>query len=202
VELSVERAAATAGGRRVLEPAPSNPWRCVRRSYAYEGRGFRVRRDAVIRPDGTSGDYEFAEVASSFSVVVAVDEDRQVYLVRQWRYPWEQSSWEAPAGHLEAEEGPLEAAKRELAEEAGLVATSWQQLATLRNSASITAQSYLFLARALRPVATRREASEGDMVIRRLPLDDALTAVAAGEIVHAVTISALFLAERALADPS
>jgi len=190
-----------------MEPAPSNPWTCARRSYAYEGRGYRVRRDDVVRPDGTAGAYEFVEVASGFSVVVAVDKESHVYLVRQWRYPWNESSWEAPAGHLEAGEGPLEAAQRELTEEAGLVATSWRQLATLRNSASMTAQSYLFLARDLRPVATRREASEGDMVIRRLPLDDALAAVAAGEIVHAVTISALFLAERALAagspgDPS
>ena len=100
--------------------------------------------------------------------------------------------------HLEPGESPLEAARRELAEEAGLAAGQWQALAELRNSASLAAKSYLYLARDLRPVATAREGSEGDMALRRRPLDSALAAVGVGEIVHAVTVAALFLARRAI----
>ena len=187
-----------AGTETRLEPAPANPWRCLERAYAYEGHSLRVRRDRVVAPDGRTISYEFIEPASSFSVIAAVDAAGEVALVRQWRYPWGESSWELPAGHLEPGESPLDAARRELAEEAGLAAGQWQALAELRNSASLAAKSYLYLARDLRPVATAREGSEGDMVLRRLPLDVALATVAAGEIVHAVTISALFLARRAL----
>lgn len=184
--------------RQVLEPATANPWRTLEERVAYEGRGLRVRRDRVVAPDGREGDYEFVEAQSNFAVVVPVDAYGNVTLVRQWRYPWGAGSWEAPAGHLEPGETPLDAAQRELREEAGLEAADWRSLATLRASASFTVQGHVFLAQSLTPVPHAREGSEGDMIVRRLPLADALAAVAAGEIVHAVTISALFLAARDL----
>jgi ADP-ribose pyrophosphatase len=182
----------------ILEPAATNPWTCLDTARVFHAGGFQVRRDQVLRPDGTPSTYTFAEVASDFTVIVALDAAGRVALVRQWRYPWEASSWELPAGHLEAEEMALVAAQRELQEEAGLIAASWQQLATLRTSASLTAQSHIFLARDLSEAPMEREASEGDMVLRRLPLMAALAAAAAGDIVHAVSVSSLFLAQRAL----
>lgn len=184
--------------RHVLEPAARNPWTCVERGQVFDAGTFRVRRDHVLCPDGSPGTYTFVEVDSDFSVIVALDQAGCVALVRQWRYPWAESSWELPAGHLEAGESGLDAARRELQEEAGLLAASWQPLALLRNSASLAASSHIFLARDLSVATTGREASEGDMLLRRLPLTAALAAAASGDIVHAVTISALFLAQRAV----
>ena len=185
--------------RHILEPAASNPWTCVEQTQVFDAGVFRVRRDRVLRPDGSPGVYTFAEVESDFAVIVALDQAGRVALVRQWRYPWAESSWELPAGHLEAGESGLEAARRELQEEAGLMAASWQPLALLRNRASLAASSHIYLARDLSAGPSGREASEGDMLLRRLPLAAALTAAANGDIVHAVTISALFLAQRAVA---
>ena len=184
--------------QHILEPADSNPWTCLGTARVFHAGGFRVRRDQVLCPDGTPSTYAFVEVASDFTVIVALDAAGRVALVRQWRYPWEASSWELPAGHLEAGELPLTAAQRELLEEAGLVAASWQQLTSLRTSASLTANSHIFLARDLSEAPMKREASEGDMVLRRLPLMAALAAAAAGDIVHAVSVSSLFLAQRAV----
>ena len=186
--------------QHILEPASSNPWTCLDKARVFNAAGFQVRRDKVLKPDGTPGTYAFVETASDFTVIVALDAAGLVALVRQWRYPWETSSWELPAGHLEGGELPLAAAQRELQEEAGLVAASWQQIALLRTSASLTANSHIFLARELTSAPMEREASEGDMVLRCLPLTAALAAAAAGDIVHAVSVSALFLAQRALAD--
>jgi 8-oxo-dGTP pyrophosphatase MutT (NUDIX family) len=163
--------------RPMLEPAGANPWTCVEATHAFDAVVFQVRRDRVLKPDGQPGTYTFVEAPSDFCVVVALDDAGRVTLVRQWRYPWEESSWELPAGHLEPGESGLAAAQRELQEEAGLVATSWHPLALLHNSASLTAHS---------------------MLVRRLPLAAALAAAANGDIVHAVTISALFLAQRAV----
>lgn len=185
--------------RHILEPAVINPWTFVEQAQLFDAGVFRVRRDRVLRPDGSPGVYAFVEVASDFAVIVPLDQAGRVALVRQWRYPWAESSWELPAGHLEPGESGLDAARRELREEAGLLAASWQPLALLRNSASLAASSHIFLARDLSAAPTGREASEGDMLLRRLPLAAALAAAAAGDIVHAVTISALFLAQRAVA---
>jgi ADP-ribose pyrophosphatase len=184
--------------RPMLEPAGANPWTCVEATHAFDAAVFQVRRDRVLKPDGQPGTYTFVEAPSDFCVVVALDDAGRVTLVRQWRYPWEESSWELPAGHLEPGESGLAAAQRELQEEAGLVATSWHPLALLHNSASLTAHSHLFLARRLSAGPTAREGSEDDMLVRRLPLAAALAAAANGDIVHAVTISALFLAQRAV----
>jgi 8-oxo-dGTP pyrophosphatase MutT (NUDIX family) len=187
-----------ASARAILEPAVANPWTCVQAAEAFDAGVFQVRHDRVRKPDGLPGTYTFLAAPSDFCVVVALDDAGRVTLVRQWRYPWGESSWELPAGQLEPGESGLAAAQRELQEEAGLIATSWQPLALLHNSASLTAHSHLFLARRLSEAPTAREGSEDDMVVRRLPLAAALAAAANGDIVHAVTISALFLAQRAV----
>jgi 8-oxo-dGTP pyrophosphatase MutT (NUDIX family) len=184
--------------RHILEPATVSAWTCVEAIDAFDAGAFLVRRDRVLKPDGLPGNYTFVEAPSDFCVVVALDGAGRVTLVRQWRYPWGESSWELPAGHLEPGESGLAAAQRELQEEAGLIAASWQPLALLHNSASLTAHSHLFLARDLSAAPTAREGSEDDMLVRRLPLAAALAAAANGDIVHAVTISALFLAQRAV----
>lgn len=185
-----------ARSKHILEPASTNPWSCVEVVQAFDTGGFQVRRDRVMKPDGLPGTYTFVEGRSDFCVIVALDDAGRVTLVRQWRYPWGESSWELPAGHLEPGESGLAAAQRELQEEAGLIAASWQPLALLHNSASLTGHSHMFLARQLSDVATAREGSEDDMLVRRVPLTAALSAAANGDIVHAVTISALFLAQR------
>jgi 8-oxo-dGTP pyrophosphatase MutT (NUDIX family) len=182
----------------ILEPALVNPWTCVEAAKTFDAGGFTVRQDTVIRPDGQPGTYTYVETAGDFAVVVAIDNAGRVALVRQWRYVWGESSWELPAGHLETGESGLAAAQRELAEEAGIAATSWQQLASLHNSASLNAHSHIYLARDLTEVRHSREGSESDMLVRRLPLEAALAGARDGDIVHAVTIAALFLAQRAI----
>jgi len=62
--------------------------------------------------------------------IVAVDTQRQVWLVRQWRQPARAQLLELPAGTREQGEEPLETAKRELEEECGLVGGAWRELAS------------------------------------------------------------------------
>ena len=64
------------------------------------------------------------------AVMMAVDEKKRVLLVRQYRLPAEKDLWELPAGRLEEGEKPLDAAKRELAEETGYSASQWSKLAS------------------------------------------------------------------------
>jgi ADP-ribose pyrophosphatase len=123
-----------------------------------------------------------------------------VHLVRQWRYPWSCNSWEIPAGHGGLDEEPLHAARRELAEEVGLVARDWESLGSAFSSASIKAHYQLFLARGLEPSpgGIVRDGAEHDMITCRLPLAEAVAAAADGRIVHALSVVGLLRAARRL----
>ncbi|MCL4508016.1 MAG: NUDIX hydrolase [Chloroflexi bacterium] len=181
-----------------LESVIRSPWTCLERRIALDGGAFVVRQDEVLDPSGAPRQYTFAQAKSDFTCVVPVDERGLTCLVRQWRYTWEASSWEVPAGTLEREEEPLTGAQRELLEEVGLRARQWSLLTVVRPSASIAVNGYVYLAQGLTEHAPDREASETDMVSRWLPLDDALEAASNGRIQHSVSIAALFLAARAL----
>lgn len=120
--------------------------------------------------------------------VIALDEDDRVLLLRQYRHPVAAELWEPPAGLLDMPgEPPLEAARRELAEEADLVAGSWWLLAEYLSSPGGSDEALrVYLARDLAevPDADRhdRQAEERDMEATWVPLDDAVTAVLAGRL--------------------
>jgi ADP-ribose pyrophosphatase len=78
--------------------------------------GFQIKR-SVVRHLGSA-------------VMMAVDENKRILLVRQYRLPAEKYLWELPAGRLDAGEKPLQAAKRELKEETGYRARKWTKLAS------------------------------------------------------------------------
>jgi ADP-ribose pyrophosphatase len=78
--------------------------------------GFHIRR-SVVRHAGSA-------------VMMAVDERKRILLVRQYRLPADKYLWELPAGRLDPGEKPLQAAKRELAEETGFAARTWTKLAS------------------------------------------------------------------------
>lgn len=109
---------------------------------------------------------------------------------------------EVPAGKLDVEgEEPLAAAQRELAEEAGLAAGTWDLLTRFHNSGGWTDEHTLvYLATDLQPAARphgfEAEAEESDMDVLRMPLDDAIRLVRTGEITDAKTVIGLLLALR------
>jgi 8-oxo-dGTP pyrophosphatase MutT (NUDIX family) len=131
-------------------------------------------------------------------IVVPLHDDGRTVLVRQWRHSWESTSWELPAGTLEMGEDPLEGARRELTEEAGLTAREWGSLGTARASAVATLRYHFFLARGLQPAQRAPEIYEQDMIVRELPFHQALEEALEGGIQHAGSISALARAARAL----
>jgi len=158
---------------------------------------FRLRYDEVVLGSGDQGGYLVIEAPSS-AFVVPVFEDGTTVLVRQWRYPWGATSWEVPAGTLGDGEDPLEGAKRELEEEAGLRAEQWVPLGVARGSAVMTTRQFLFLARGLTEVERAPEVYEQDMVVLRLPFAEALAEALDGGIQHSGSVTALARAARAL----
>jgi 8-oxo-dGTP pyrophosphatase MutT (NUDIX family) len=130
--------------------------------------------------------------------VVPYFENGDTMLVRQWRHAWEVSSWEVPAGTFDGDEEPLECARRELAEETGLVATRYRSLGVVHGAAFLTGRAHLFMAEGLTEAPRNPEAYEQDMEVIRLPFAEALNAALEGEIEHSGSVTALCRAARAL----
>jgi 8-oxo-dGTP pyrophosphatase MutT (NUDIX family) len=177
-----------------------NPWQTQSSRVIYDNGRLRLREDSVIQPDGEPGSYTYLELAWPVVAIVPIAADGYVYLVRQWRYPWRCNSWEIPAGHGEPDEDPLDGARRELAEEVGLQAASWEPLGTGYASASLNVRYHLFLARALSPVTRdhQRDGAEHDMIARRIPLSEAVEAAIDGRIAHGMSVIGLLRAARRL----
>lgn len=94
------------------------------RQTVYRGRMLHAVRDDVVLPDGTAATREFIIHPGAVMIIPLLDDGR-VVLERQFRYPVDRVMIEFPAGKLDAGEGSLRCAQRELQEETGYVATEW-----------------------------------------------------------------------------
>lgn len=160
-------------------------------------RKFSFRRDRIRFADGNEVPYNvFVNPDSAF--VVPHFSNGDTVLVRQWRHAWDESSWEVPAGTVDDDEDPLECAKRELAEEAGLVAGRIDSLGRVHGAAFLTGTAHLYLGLELTEVERSPETYEQDMEVLRLPFEEALEAALSGDIAHSGSVTALCRAARAL----
>ncbi|MFD4610705.1 NUDIX domain-containing protein [Streptomyces sp. NPDC058440] len=145
-----------------------------------------VRTDDVVMPDGSvvTRDYQ---VHPGSVAVLALDEEDRVLLIRQYRHPVRQRLWEIPAGLLDVPgENPLHAAQRELYEEAHVKAEDWRVLTDVYTSPGGSDESVrIFLARGLSEAVGERfaaEHEETDMEHARMPVDELVRGVLAGEL--------------------
>ena len=150
------------------------------------GRVIDVRTDVVRMPSGETADRDVVVHPGAVGVI-AMDEDERVLFVQQYRHAVGHLCWEPPAGLLdESGEDPLEAARRELLEEAHVRADRWDVLVDAFTSPGMTEESVrIYLARDVRPAEGERhqgEHEEHDMPTRWVPLDDAVQAVLAGHV--------------------
>lgn len=148
-------------------------------------------------PDGAVATYTVVTNPDSAFVVPYFD-NGDTMLVRQWRHAWDESSWEVPAGTFDEDEEALECARRELAEETGLIASRYTSLGVVHGAAFLTGRAHLFLAERIIASARNPESYEQDMEVLRLPFADALQAGLDGSIGHSGSITALVRAARAL----
>lgn len=176
----------------------ANPWKKLGSRLIYENAWLRLREDQVIRPDGKEGIYSVIDTRVATGVV-ALTPEREVYLIGQFRYPTNVYSWEIVEGGADPHETPINAAKRELQEEAGLIASNWRQLGgEVHLSNCISSEvAVFFVAEDLRETDKSPEETEV-LEVKKVPLAEALRMVDAGEVQDAMSIIGLQRAERVL----
>ena len=165
----------------------------------YEGRVWDVRSDTFAY-NGEQIVRQYVDHPGA-AAVVAIDDDDRVLLIQQYRHPIRHRDWEIPAGLLDVEgESPRETAVRELAEEADLVAATWEPLVSIFTTPGGNDEVvHLFLARGLSPKgeAHAREAEEADIRVEWVPLADVVSGILAGRLRNGIlAVGALAAAER------
>lgn len=103
-----------------------------------------------------------------------------------------------PAGTFNAGEDPLVCARRELAEETGLVASRYTPLGAVHGAAFLTGRAHMFLAESITEKERNPETYEQDMEVMRLPFAEAFDAALSGQIAHSGSVTALSRSARAL----
>lgn len=175
-------------------PQERNPFEITRHEVLYEGRVFTVIRDEVRHESGYEAVREVV-AHDGGAVVVAVDAQDRVLLVRQFRYPLASHILELPAGKLSPDEDPLDCARRELREETGVTARRWETLtAMLSTPGFCTEELFIYLALELEDGEQALEEGEESIEVQRLPLREAIALCADGGIRDGKTVTGLFLA--------
>lgn len=158
--------------------------------------------DQVAMPDGEVVGRDYIRHVGAVAVV-ALDDDGQIVLVRQYRHPVRRHLWELPAGLIDvAGEGLADAALRELAEESDLTAGKVDLLVDLFSTPGCSTEMIrVFLARELTEIhfADRHERrhEESELIVQRFALDEAVEMVFAGYITNAIAVGGVLAAARA-----
>jgi 8-oxo-dGTP pyrophosphatase MutT (NUDIX family) len=162
----------------------------IKRTTHFQGRVIKLTVDEVTLPNGHRTGLEIVHHPGG-AAIVALDDQKRVCLLRQYRHAASGWIWELPAGKLEPGEPPLSTAQRELIEEAGVQGGQWDSLGVCVPSPGVlTEVVHLFLATNLQATDAAPEAGEV-FEVQWMPLSRAFEWAMSGEINDAKTVTGL-----------
>ena len=165
----------------------------------YDGKIVKLFRDRVELPNGKSAFREVVRHPGGV-IILPLDDEGNVYMVRQFRYAYNQPVLEIPAGKLEYGEEPLSAARRELEEEIGATAKQWTHLGNIWPTPGFCDEvQHLYLARELTFGETHPDEDEFLEQVR-MPFAEAVAMAADGRMQDSKSVVALLRAHLLMED--
>ncbi len=157
----------------------------------FNGKIVRLRVDDVKLPDGGQSKREIVEHPGAVAIL-AIDENNNIWMVSQYRKAVEQVLMEIPAGTLEENEGILECAQRELAEETGLIAEQWQEIISYHCAPGFcTEKTFIYLAQKLSQESSPSLDRDEFLEVSKIPLETAYQQILNGDIIDGKSIIAI-----------
>jgi len=157
----------------------------------YDNPWINVTEHQVINPSGNPGIYGEIHFKNIAIGIVALDDQDNIYMVNQFRFVLNQDSLEIPEGGGGLDIDPLMSAKRELKEETGLEANSWEKLMELHLSNSVSNEkAIVYLAKDLKQGEMDLEETE-DIIVSKLSLKEAYDMVNEHKITDAISVAAI-----------
>jgi len=166
----------------------------TKKTYRF-GKWYKVDVDEVITPTGTKGEYNVVK-HDPFPMVIPIDEEGYIYFAKFHRYTTDFISIELPAGYSEGEK-LIDAAKRELREEAGLEAKTWKELGEVHIANGIAdIRCVVFIAKDIKKVGEPIEMEDESIdEVLKFKFDEVKKLIASGKIKDESTIAAIAKAD-------
>jgi ADP-ribose pyrophosphatase len=172
-----------------------NPWITHTEATVYSNKWIDVSHRTVTTPGGGLGIYGMVHFKNVAIGILPIDDEGNTWLVGQYRYTLQQYSWEIVEGGGPLEEPVLDAAKRELLEETGLVADHWEPILEMHLSNSVSDEyGVAFIARGLTMGEAQPEESEV-LEVRKLPFEEVYQMALRGDITDALSLATIFKAK-------
>jgi ADP-ribose pyrophosphatase len=166
-----------------------NPWTTLSAELVYENPWIKVTKHDVLNPKGKMGLYTVVHFKNIAIGIIPLDKDYNTWIVGQYRFPLEQYSWEIIEGgglhHLD----PLDSARRELQEEAGITAGSWVKIQEMHLSNSVSDEfSIIYVAKDLTFGESEPEDTE-QLQVRKIPFTELYQMVLDGRITDSLSVA-------------
>lgn len=172
-----------------LDPPARPAWKSVGDETVFENPWMRISAHSAMAPTGAPATYVVMRPKNLAAGVLPIHSDGTVTLVGQARFPLANYSWEMPEGGAPYAEDPLEGARRELAEEAGLAARTWREVLRMELSNSVTDERAIaWLAWDLSAVPTDPDPTEVIALVR-VPFMSLIAEIDRGSVRDAFTVA-------------
>jgi 8-oxo-dGTP pyrophosphatase MutT (NUDIX family) len=170
-------------------------WKMLSSKYVYKDKWLQLRADSCEFPDGRIIEPYYIVELPDWCNTVVVTEDERIILVRQYRYPLGDATYELPGGVKEKGEEPLQAAKREMEEETGYTSDDMELLMSVSPNPAINDNTaYFFLAKNARPTKATNSDLFEDIDILSFSKEELWELMKANKLKHGVQIGPLFTA--------